>query len=46
MSDFLEYVFWELKNSFKLVFLAGSLALGVLGITYFVHKRRYRGEKK
>ncbi len=46
MPDFLKYVLYELKNSLGLVFLAGILALMVLAVVYFVHKRKYKGEKK
>ena len=46
MPDFLKYVLFELKNSLGLVFLAGILALMVLVVAYFVHKRRHKGEKK
>lgn len=46
MPDFLKYVLYELKNSLGLVFLAGILALFVLAFAYFIHKRKYKGEKK
>ena len=46
MSEFLRYVLYELNNSFMLVLLAGVAALVVLGITYFVHTRKFKGEKK
>ena len=46
MPDFLKYVLYELKNSLGLVFLTGILALIVLAFAYFIHKRKYKGEKK
>lgn len=46
MYEFIEYVLWELKNSFALVLLAGIAAMVVLGIAYFIHRRKYKGEKK
>lgn len=46
MSEFLEYVLWELRNSFVLVFTACIAALVVLGAAYFLHKRKYKGERK
>ena len=46
MPDFLKYVLYELKNSLGLVFLAGILALALLAVVYFVHRLRYKGEKK
>lgn len=46
MPEFLRYVLYELKNSLGLVFLSGIMALIVLGITYFIHKHKYKGQKK
>ena len=46
MPDFLKYVLYELKNSLGLVFLAGIVALALLAVAYFVHRLRYKGEKK
>ena len=46
MSEFLEYVLWQLQNSLVLVLLAGIIAVGAVTITYLVHKRKYKGEKK
>lgn len=46
MPDFLKYVLYELKNSLGLVLLAGVLALAGLVIGYFIHKHKYKGEKK
>lgn len=46
MSEFLEYVLWQLQNSLVLVLLAGIIAVGAVAITYIVHKRKYKGEKK
>lgn len=45
MSDFLEYVLWELKNSLGLVILAGAVAACVLWVAWFIHKRKHKGEK-
>jgi glycopeptide antibiotics resistance protein len=46
MPDFLKYVLYELKNSLGLVVLAGIMAFAVLILAYFIHKRKYKGEKK
>lgn len=46
MSEFLEYVLYLFQKSLILVLLAGIVAGAVLGIIYFVHKRKYKGEKK
>lgn len=46
MSEFLEYVLWQLQNSLVLVLLAGIIAVGAVAITYLVHKRKYKGERK
>ena len=46
MSEFLEYVLYMLKNSLILVLLAGIIAMGVVAVTYWIHKRKYKGEKK
>ena len=46
MSEFLRYVLYELKNSLVLVLLAGILAVIALAAAYFIHKRKYKGEKK
>ena len=46
MYEFIEYVLWELKNSFALVILAGLAALTILAVTYSLHKKRYGGERK
>lgn len=46
MSEFLEYILWMLQNSLLLVLLVGIAASAVLGITYFIHKRKYKGKKK
>ena len=46
MSEFLRYVLYELKNSIVLVLLAGIAAAAVTAAAYFVHKRKYKGEKK
>lgn len=44
MSEYIEYVLWELKNSLGLVFIAGIMALSALSISYFVYKKKYNGE--
>ena len=46
MSEFLRYVLYELKNSLVLVLLAGVLAAAGLVIAFFVHKKKYKGERK
>lgn len=46
MSEFLRYVLFELKNSLMLVCLAGMLAAAVLGTVYFIHRKKYGGQKK
>ena len=46
MPDFIKYVLYELKNSLGLVLLAGILALFVLAVAYFIHRHKYKGEKK
>ena len=46
MSEFLEYVLWQLKNSLILVLFAGVIAVAVVAIIYLIHKRKFKGEKK
>lgn len=46
MSEFLEYVLYLLQRSLILVLLAGIVAGAVLSVIYFVHKRKYKGEKE
>lgn len=46
MSEFLEYVLYLLQRSLILVLLAVIVAGAVLAVIYFVHKRKYKGEKK
>ena len=46
MSEFLEYVLWQLQNSLVLVLLAGVIAVAVVAMIYLLHKRKYKGEKK
>ncbi len=46
MSEFMEFVFRQLRNSLVLVFLAGIAAAGVLAVVYLFHRRKYQGEKK
>ena len=40
MSEFLEYVLWQLQNSLVLVLLAGIVALAVIAVTYFFYKKK------
>lgn len=46
MSEFLKYVLYLLKNSIVLVLLAGVLAAAVLTVAFFIHKKKYKGQKK
>ena len=46
MPEFIEYVLYLLKNSLILVLLAGIVAVAAVAITYLIHKRKYKGEKK
>ena len=46
MSEFLRYVLYELKNSLVLVLLAGVLAAAGLAVAFFIHKKKYKGERK
>ncbi len=46
MSEFLKYVLWELQGSLALVLLVGIAAAGVLTVAYFIHKKKYKGERK
>jgi len=46
MSEFLEYVLYELKNSLVLVLLAGILAAAGLLIAFYVHKKKFKGQRK
>lgn len=46
MFEFLEYVLYQLGNSLKLVLLACIAAAFLIGIAYFVHRRKNKGEKK
>lgn len=46
MYEFIEYVLWELKNSFALVLLAGIGAAAVLAVTYILHRKRHGGARK
>lgn len=46
MSEFLEFVFSLLQRSLILV-LIGIIAAGaVIGTAYFIHRRKYKGERK
>lgn len=46
MSEFMEYVLWQLQNSLVLVLFAGILAVAAVAVTYGIYKKRYRGERK
>ncbi len=46
MYEFLEYVLSELRTSFAWVILATVCGLGILAVTYVLHKRKYKGERK
>lgn len=46
MSEFLEYVLWQLQNSLILVLFAGIVAVAVIVFAYLIHKRKYKNEKK
>ena len=46
MSEFLQYVLWQFRNSLLLVLLAGVAAAAVLGVAWVLHKRKYKGQKK
>ncbi len=46
MYEFLEYVLSEFKNSLGLVLLAGTGALALLSVTYILHKKKYKVERK
>lgn len=46
MSEFLRYVLYELKNSLVLVLLAGVLAAAGLAVAFFIHKKKYKGQRK
>ncbi len=46
MYEFLKYVLEELRTSMGLVLLALIGAVGILTGFYFLHKRKYKGERK
>ena len=46
MSEFLHYVLWQLRSSLALVVLVGIAVGAVLGAVYYLHKRKYKEEKK
>ena len=46
MSEFLKYVLWELRRYAFLAVLAGAVALAVLGIFRYLHRRKYGTEKQ
>lgn len=46
MSEFMEFVFWELRNSLVLVFLAGIVTAGVLTVIYLLYRRKYGREQR
>ena len=45
MSEYIEYVSWELKSSLVLVFLSGIIAFSVIAISYFIYKKKHKGKK-
>lgn len=46
MSEFLQYVIWQLQNSLAFVLLAFIAFTAVLGVTYLLHRKKYKGERK
>ncbi|MBO4973835.1 MAG: hypothetical protein J6D17_03605 [Bacteroides sp.] len=46
MSDFIRYVLYELNSILVLLLLAGILAAAVIAISYFIFKKKHKGEKK
>lgn len=46
MYAFFEYVLWELRNSFGIVFFTGIATLGTIAVTYTLYRRKYKGERK
>ncbi len=46
MSDFIRYVLYELNSTLVLLLLAGILAATVIAISYFIFKKKHKGEKK
>lgn len=46
MSEFLQYVFFELKNSLLLVLLAFAVLSAGIGFSYFLFQRKYSGSRK
>ena len=46
MAEFLEYVLWQLQNGLVLVLLAGVIAAAIIGVTYVLYRRKYKGSKK
>lgn len=46
MSEFLEYVLWQLQNSLILVLFAGIVAVAIIIVAYLIYKRKYKDEKK
>ncbi len=45
MSEFMQFIFWQLRNSLVLVLLAGIAAAGVLAVVWLCFRRKYRGER-
>lgn len=46
MSDFIRFVLYELNSILVLLLLAGILAAAVIAISYFIFKKKHKGEKK
>ena len=46
MAEFLEYVLWQLQNGLVLVLLAGVAAAAMIGVTYVLYRRKYKGAKR
>lgn len=44
MSEFLRYVLWELRRYSVLLILAGVAVTAVIGVIYFINKRKYGPE--
>ena len=45
MSDFIQYVLYELNNILILLALAGVLAAGVIACAYLIFRKRHKGER-
>ncbi|MBQ6890906.1 MAG: VanZ family protein [Oscillospiraceae bacterium] len=46
MSEFIQYVLYELNSILILLALAGVLAAGVIACAYLIFRKRHKGEKK